>query len=265
MSFQLIDRIAVEEEGEGPAVVCVHGLGGSSNTFTPLMPAMARHRVVRVDLPGSGRSQRAEGGLTIERYVATTLDVCDRLKVTRAHWVGHSMGNIVLQHIAAAHPRRVASLAMFGPLITPPDAARTAIKARAAKAREGAAGMQDIAQALLQTSISADTRERLPIAVAYVRESLMRQDGDAYARSCEALAEAQPAAVDQIEAPVLLVTGDEDGVAPPQAVRAMADRLHRAASKRVVVLPRCGHWTPVERPEECQRELRDFLAATARS
>ena len=265
MAFQLIDRLAVEDEGDGETVVCVHGLGGSSNTFTPLMPAMARHRVVRVDLPGSGRSQRAEGGLTIERYVATTLDVCDRLKVTRAHWVGHSMGNIVLQHIAAAHPRRVASLAMFGPLITPPDAARTAIKARAAKAREGAAGMQEIAQALLQTSISADTRERLPIAVAYVRESLMRQDGDAYARSCEALAEAQPAAVDQIEAPVLLVTGDEDGVAPPQAVRAMADRLHRAASKRVVVLPRCGHWTPVERPEECQRELRDFLAAIARS
>jgi len=53
MGFQLIDRIAVEEEGEGPAVVCVHGLGGSSNTYTPLMPALARHRVVRIDLPGS--------------------------------------------------------------------------------------------------------------------------------------------------------------------------------------------------------------------
>ena len=64
---------------------------------------------------------------------------------------------------------------------------------------------------------------------------------------------------------MLLVTGDEDGVAPPQAVRAMADRLHNAASKRVVVLPRCGHWTPLERPEECQRELRDFLATQARS
>jgi pimeloyl-ACP methyl ester carboxylesterase len=64
---------------------------------------------------------------------------------------------------------------------------------------------------------------------------------------------------------VLLVTGDEDGVAPPQSVRAMADRLHNAAGKRVVVLSRCGHWAPVERPEECQRELRDFLAANARS
>jgi len=64
---------------------------------------------------------------------------------------------------------------------------------------------------------------------------------------------------------VLLVTGDEDVVAPPQAVRAMADKLHGAKNVRVVVLPRCGHWTPVERPDECQRELREFLAAAPRS
>jgi pimeloyl-ACP methyl ester carboxylesterase len=265
MALQMIDRIAVEEEGEGPAVVCVHGLGGSSNTWTPLMPALARHRVIRVDLPGSGRSQRAEGPLTIERYVEALLNVCSRLGVTRAHWLGHSMGTIVCQHIAAEHPKLAASVALFGPLIAPPDAARTAMKARAAKAREGASGMHEITLALLNAAISADTRQRQPVAVAFVRESLMRQDGDAYARSCEALAGAQPAAVERIEAPVLLVTGDEDGVAPPQAVRAMADKLHRAASKRVVVLPRCGHWTPVERPDECQRELREFLAAQART
>lgn len=265
MAFQLIDRIAVEEEGEGPAVVCVHGLGGSSNSFTPLMPALARHRVIRVDLPGSARSQRAEGALSIERYVDTLLAVCARLQLTRAHWIGHSMGTIVCQHIAAAHPKLAASVALFGPLIAPPDAARTAMQARAAKAREGAAGMHEITQALLQAALSADTRARQPLAVAFVRESLMRQDGEAYARSCEALAGAQAAALERIEAPVLLVTGDEDGVAPPQAVRAMADKLHNAASKRVVVLPRCGHWTPVERPDECQRELRDFLATNART
>jgi pimeloyl-ACP methyl ester carboxylesterase len=175
------------------------------------------------------------------------------------------MGTIVAQHIAAARPDVVASVALFGPLIAPPDAARTAMTARAAKAREGAAGMHEITQALLNAAISADTRQRLPVAVAFVRESLMRQEGDAYARSCEALAGAQAAAVERIEAPVLLVTGDEDGVAPPQAVRAMADKLHGAKSTKVVVLSRCGHWTPVERPEECQRELREFLAANARS
>jgi pimeloyl-ACP methyl ester carboxylesterase len=42
MTLHVFDRVVVEEEGEGDAVVCVHGLGGSTNTFTPLMPALAR-------------------------------------------------------------------------------------------------------------------------------------------------------------------------------------------------------------------------------
>lgn len=262
MALHLFDRVAVEDEGEGDAVLCVHGLGGSSNTFTPLMPALQHRRVVRVDLPGSGRSQRAEGALSIERFVDVLLSVCARLNITSAHWIGHSMGTIVCQHLAVAQPRLVKSLALFGPLIVPSDAARTGLRGRATKARgEGLAGMHDITQALVSAALSADTRQRLPLAVAFVRESLMRQDGDCYGRNCEALAEAQPAAVERIEAPVLLVSGDEDGVAPPQAVRAMSERLHAAKAKRVVVLARCGHWTPIERPDECQRELREWLSA----
>jgi 3-oxoadipate enol-lactonase len=260
MSLLLLDRIAVEVEGEGEAAVCVHGLGGSSNTFTPLMPALARHRVVRVDLPGSGRSQRAEGQLSIERYVEALQALCARLKIERAHFVAHSMGTIVCQHLALAAPQLVRSLALFGPLITPPEAAKVALRARAAKARnEGAAGQHDIVQALVNGSLSADTRERQPLAVAFVRESLMRQDPESYARSCEALADAPAAAVERITAPVLLVTGDEDAVAPPSAVRAMAQKLHASPNARVVVLPRCGHWTPIERPLECRQELGHFL------
>jgi pimeloyl-ACP methyl ester carboxylesterase len=260
--LHLIERMVVEDEGEGDAVVCVHGLGGSASSFTPLMPVLARHRVLRIELPGSARSQRAEGPLSMARYAEAVEAACSRAGVTRAHLVGHSMGTIVCQHLAVQAPKLVRSLALFGPLAAPTDAARSAMRARAAKARsEGLTGMHEITLALLQAALSADTRQRQPLAVAFVRESLMRQDGEAYARSCEALADAQPAALDRITVPVLLLTGDEDGVAPPQAVRALADRLHAAPSARVVVLPRCGHWTPIERPEDCARELREFLAA----
>lgn len=261
MALHTFDRMVVEDEGDGDAVVCVHGLGGSSNTFTPLMPALARHRVVRVDLPGSGRSQGAEGALSIARLVDAVANACARLGLGKAHFVGHSMGTIVCQHLALQVPSLVRSLALFGPLMAPPDAGRAGLRARATKARnEGTAGMHDITAALLAASVSADSRQRLPLAVAFVRESLMRQTGEAYARSCEALADAVAARVENITCPVLLVTGDEDVVAPPQAVRAMAERLHSASSARVVVLPRCGHWTPVERAAECQAELRGFLS-----
>jgi pimeloyl-ACP methyl ester carboxylesterase len=109
MTLHVFDRVVVEDEGEGDAVVCVHGLGGSTNTFTPLMPALARQRVIRLDMPGSARSHRVEGPLTIERFVETLLSVCTRLNVTRAHWIGHSLGTIVCQHVAVAAPIIVTS------------------------------------------------------------------------------------------------------------------------------------------------------------
>jgi pimeloyl-ACP methyl ester carboxylesterase len=164
------------------------------------------------------------------------------------------MGTIVATHLAAAEPARVAGLALFGPLLAPAEPARAAIRARAARAREG--DMGPIADALLQAGVSAETRARRPVAAALVRESLMRPDPDGYARSCEALAEMQPADTSRIECPTLLVTGDEDVVAPPQAVRMMGERI---AGSRVEVLRGCGHWTPVEKPEECTALLKRFL------
>jgi pimeloyl-ACP methyl ester carboxylesterase len=85
----------------------------------------------------------------------------------------------------------------------------------------------------------------------------MRQDPDGYARSCEALAEMGPADTSRIDCPTLLVTGDEDAVAPAQAVRQLGERIPGA---RVEVLTRCGHWTPLEKPAECDDLLRRFYA-----
>ncbi len=262
MSLAWIGGVAVEIDGEGDAVVLVHGLGGTSNNWTPVMGALARHRAIRPDLPGSGRSAKVEGPLSIERYVECIKAVCDRLDVRRAHFVGHSLGTIVCLHLAARYPALARSLALFGPLLAPPEAARPNIAARGAKARsEGVAGMQAIAEAIVQAATSTDTRANKPVTVALVRESLMRQDPEGYARSCEALAAAQPVETAAIKCPVLLVTGEDDAVAPPQTVRSIGDRI---IGSRVVVYPRCGHWTTYERPEECARELRDFLGAHAR-
>jgi 3-oxoadipate enol-lactonase len=260
MALHMIDRVAVEDEGQGDPVVCLHGLGGSSNTWTAVMPALARYRVIRIDLPGSGRSAAGSQPLSIARLVECVRTVCQRLNVGRVHLLGHSMGTIVAQHLAADHPGLVRSLALFGPLLAPPDPARANIRTRAAKAREGVAGMQDIADTLVKASTSADSRERFPAAAAFVRESLTRQDPEGYARNCEALADAKPASVANIQAGTLLVTGDEDGVAPPQSVRAMAEKFTgNKGGTRVVVFNRCGHWTPIERPQECMRELASFL------
>lgn len=258
MTTQFIDRVAVEVSGEGEPVVCLHGLGGSSNNWTPVQDALRQFQLIRIDLPGSARSSRVEGPISIERMAQSVLDVCSRLGVKRAHFIGHSLGTIVCLSLASTEPWLVKSLALFGPLLAPPDAARPNIHARAAKARdEGVAGMQVIADQIVAGAVSTSTRRDRPLACAMVRESVMRQDPEGYARCCEALANAQAPVVDGISCPTLLIAGDEDAVAPALSVRGIGEKI---AGSRTVVYPQCGHWITFERPEDSLRDLKEFYS-----
>ncbi len=259
MSTQTIEGLAVEVEGSGDPVLFVHGLGGTSNSWTPQVLALAgRYRMIRPDLPGSGRtplSAFGEGALSIAGLVGCLEKLLGVLGAERAHLVGHSMGTILCQHLAARRPSLVRSLALFGAFPAPPEANRGALRERGAKARRE--GMAEIAEATLNGGTSAATRSENPAAAAFVRESLMRQPGEGYGATCEALAGAEAADLSLIGCPVLLVTGDEDGVAPPATLRAMDAAL---ADSRSEVLNRCGHWTPIEKAADCSRALGDFLA-----
>jgi pimeloyl-ACP methyl ester carboxylesterase len=263
MTSHVIDRMAVEVDGpgdasQGDAILCIHGLGATSNFYTPLCLALAnRYRVVRPDLPGSGRSP-ARDGLSIPLFAEAMARVARSLGLERAHVIGHSLGSIVAQHLALREPKLVRSLALLGPLLAPPEAARQGLRDRAKKARSE--GMAEIAGQILQAATSTDTRNNQPVAAALVRELVMRQDPEGYARSCEALAAAEAAEIQHIACPTLLVTGDEDAIGTPSGARAMAERIRGA---RLVILPRCGHWTMLERPVESTAALKEFYAGRA--
>lgn len=257
MGTHVIERMAVEVDGSGDAVIMLHGLGGTSNTFTPQMEVVGRMRTIRPDLPGSGRSA-AHGTLSIQAFVDRVVAAARALGIERAHFVGHSMGTIVCCHIAAQNPGLVRSLALLGPLLAPPDAARKGLRDRAEKAR--AEGMAPVADAIVQAATSADTKSTQPVTVAFVRESLMRQDAEGYARTCEALAAAEPADVSRIKCKALLITGDEDAVAPPSGARAMAERMEAA---QTLILSRCGHWTGIERAKDVNAALKNFYFGRA--
>jgi len=253
MATQLLERMAVEIDGAGDAMVMLHGLGGTSNVFTPQMSLLApRFRVVRPDLPGAGRSP-VTGDITVPSVVETVLRALRALGIEQAHFVGHSMGTIVCQHIALQQPALVKSLALIGPLLAPSEAARQAMRERAAKVR--AEGMANVADAIVKGATSGDTKSSHPVGVALIRELILRQDAEGYARNCEALAGAVAADVSQIRCRALLIAGDEDAIAPPSNVRAMAQQIREA---RVTVLNRCGHWITIERAAEVTAELKEF-------
>ena len=251
-----INEMEVEKTGSGPALVLVHGLGGTSNFWFPQLAELNRRfTVYRPDLRGSGRSLLNGGGkLSVDALVDDLVGLLDAEGLESAAFVGHSFGSLVVQHLAAKHPRRVTRLALVGPIRAPADANRQGPRDRAAKVR--AEGMIAVADAIVGAALSSATREHKPIATSFVRELLLRQDPQGYAATCEALADARDADYASIVAPTLLVTGKDDGVGSPATAEMLKSQIRGA---EVVLLEDCGHWTAIEQPERVTEALSAFL------
>jgi pimeloyl-ACP methyl ester carboxylesterase len=212
-----------------------------------------RFRVIRVDSAGAGRSDLA-ADIGIASHADDLVTVLDALDVHAAAVVGHSMGTLVARDLAARHLDRVSALALLGAVRVPGEAARQAQRDRAATVR--ARGPAAVAPSIVANALSATTRRDKPEVAAFVRELVMRQDAEGYARNCEALAAATDPGPVATGLPLLFVTGADDSVGPPEASREIAD-AHGSAT--VEVLPGVGHWTSLEAARPVTDLLLKFL------
>jgi len=249
-------QLAVESAGTGPAVVFLHGIGGTSNVYQVQADVLSSdYQVIRLDFAGAGRSP-VGGEISIDSHVADVAGVLDALGAGPAVIVGHSMGTLVARALAARYPAKVAGLVLLGPVLPPDAAGREAALARAAVLR--AEGTAAIADAIVTRSVSPGTRLAKPEIAAFVRELVMRQDPEGYARNNEALAAAvDPGPVDP-RLPLLLVAGRDDTLSPPSLSEQIAGS-HGSAD--VVVIDGIGHQIPLEDARRTTQILTTFVSA----
>ena len=193
-------------------------------------------------------------------FVEAIAKVVDTFGNAPVHLVGHSMGSLVCQHFAARSPANVKSLTLFGPIYEPAELARQRLKERARIARRD--GMAGIADAVVEGGLSSASKAANPLLEPFVRESHMRQEAEGFAQTCEALADARAADLRSLRCATLIVTGDEDPIGPPSVANLIAEKIKGASVK---VLDHCGHWTPLERPSECERLLSEHIRAQENS
>ncbi|MCP2160285.1 bifunctional fumarylacetoacetate hydrolase/alpha/beta hydrolase family protein [Williamsia serinedens] len=247
-------RIFVEQTGEGPVAVLVHGLGGASTVYEPQVSALERtHTVVRFDLSGHGRSPVA-GPASIDGWVQELDAVVERTGADSVSLVAHSMGTLVATTYAARHPEKVSKVALLGAVRAQPEQAAAATRARARAVREG--GMSAVADTIVSAALSDGTHQKRPLAVAVVRELLLGQNPDGYATACDALAAATEPDFASIDVPVLLVTGEHDKVSP---VGVNDELFSIYPNAQLHILEDVGHWHTVEDPETVTTLLTDFL------
>ncbi|KAL6705055.1 hypothetical protein ACN47E_007314 [Coniothyrium glycines] len=245
-----------------PPLVFIHGLGGSSEFFTPLIIAAnlaSSHSLHLLDLEGHGLSPTTPlSTISIESFARDIKGIFEHAGIsTDATIVAHSMGCLIAVQYALQHPEKVSKLLLLGPPPSPlPDAYRRATFARAEMVRTQ--GMHAIIDAVVTTNTSQKTKTTNQLALTAIRLSLLGQDPEGYAKACAALARTPALDFSVLQAKTLIITGSDDQISSPDLCKKyVVEALKGNAG--LEVLPGVGHWHIFEDVEGVVGAIGNFL------
>ena len=257
-------RYYYEEAGKGDrTVVFAHGFLLDSSLFRYQMEEFAKdYRVVAFDWRGQGRSEPTEGGYGIEDLYG---DAVELLKFFGCRerpcvWVGVSMGGFVGMRLAARNPELLRGVVLADTGATAEKPLKKLVWSLMAVIFK-ALGPGAVAGGIKKALFSPHSLNK-PFVGEYERKwrEWAKDKGrrEALVRTAFAIFN-RPSfegELHRIRIPTLIVVGEDDRSRP----YGEALQLHRAIEgSRLVVIPRAGHSSPLENPEEFNRHLREFL------
>jgi 3-oxoadipate enol-lactonase len=254
-------RLAYEVQGEGEVIVLSHSALGDRRIWDPQIgPLSERYRVVRFDARGFGLTTMASDGSTFERH-ADLLALLDALVIDRAHLIGASLGGRVSIDFTLLHPERVRSLVLVGSALEGYRFTDERVIASWKEEEEAyeAGDLGRLTRNELQTWLAGFDRSLEEIDPP-VRDLVNQMLLDAYALPEPGSEQRlQPAAADrlgEISAPALVIVGDRDASDILRIADLLADGI---AGARKVIIEDTAHAPNLERPEEFNKIVLDFL------
>lgn len=237
-------------------VVLLGSIGSTTDMWLPQLDALSHEfRVIALDHRGHGGSQVVPGPASIEALAADVLETLDTLHVEEFALVGLSLGGAVAQYLAATSPRVTRAVFMC---TSPKFGTRESWIERAAATRSTGTG--SLADAIVGRWFSPGFIEAKPATTNHYRRMVASCDDEGYAGCCEALANWDfRERLQEISVPVLTIAGADDPSTPPEVLQNIADSVSGEA--RAEVLSPGAHVPTIERPDEVNTLLREFLTA----
>ncbi|MGE5084111.1 MAG: alpha/beta fold hydrolase [Acidobacteriota bacterium] len=244
--------------GDGPPVVLLHPFPVHHEFWLPVAETMAsRHRLILPDLRGHGDSGVGEGPATMEKHAADVRAVMDDADVGRAPLIGVSIGGYLLFEFWRKYRSRVAALGLCNTKATADNAEARAGRLQAANDVLDR-GTEPFFESMIAKVLSKTTRESRPDLVDGALRMMKKMSPEDVAQVQRGMAD-RPDSVQTlktINVPTVLVTGDED----PMTGAKEAELMHQhIPGSQIRVIPKAGHYSPWEQPEQFARILRQFL------
>ncbi len=252
-------QIAYEEQGQGPAVLLIHGFPLCRQMWRPQIEviASAGYRVIAPDLRGFGESEAPEEGYSMDQFADDLAELMDHLGIGRAVVGGMSMGGYILLNMLERHPRRIAAAAF---LQTKPAADdESARNNRTALVEKVKAGHPEaVADTFTDLIFAPGTLQQRPELVRQVRQWMLDTPPASLSGALLAMRERRDygAELAQVTVPSLVIGGAEDRIISTETTKAFAAELPRATS---CLISGAGHMANLEQPEEFNRCLLGFL------
>lgn len=252
-------RLAWREAGGGPVIVFLHGIGsGSQGWEAQLDHFAANYRAIAWDAPGYGGSDELEPEEPAAGdYAEALAGLLSALEIEASHLVGNSLGSLFAGAFAKIHRSRVLSMVLSDPAIGHAEADAqvrdSSLAARLDSVNE--LGPEAMARKRAPRVVAPGTSEQV---LAKVRDIMARVRPRGYSQAAHALANGNLIAdLADCDAPVLVLTGSEDVVTPPEGGRRVAKLL---ANGRFELLDGVGHLPYVEAPDAFNTMVSDFLS-----
>ena len=251
-------QIHFKDLGSGPPVVLGHSFLCSGEMWAPQVPALAeRHRVINIDERGHGRSGNLTEPFDLYDMVADVVAVLDALEIERAVWAGLSIGGMVAMRAAITVPDRVAGLILVD-THAGPESPYKKLKYRAMALGVRTIGVRPFLPAISKLMFGITTGRRNPELVTAWKERFASVDVPSMILGLGALVR-RDSVIDllrRVEAPSLVIVGDEDVSLPPPCSREIADALPNSS---LVVIRESGHLSSLEQPEAVTEAMLRFL------
>ena len=243
----------------GPVLCMAHTLSSDSGVWSEQVPVLLASgwRVLRIDMRGHGGSDPVPGDYTMSELARDVVAVLDFLSLEKVHFAGVSIGGMIGQVLGIEHPDRVLSLMLCG---TSPNAVPGGMAMWQARfaAIEEAGSVEPLADDSMVRWFTDGFRPRRPDRWQQIRNTVANTTPEGYRGGAAAIIDFDVREkLPLIEAPTLVVCGDDDPGTPPAGNRLIADLVPGA---RYVEIANARHIPMMEHPETFNRIMMDWLS-----